>query len=193
MYYWIEQRPCTNCQVIKCAAEFVETATICMTCTATLNNLHKSEMAVKLCSSCQIVKPTTDFWKRARNVDGLCYACKLCEIKRRKQRIQNKMIDMKTCCRCRVTKPIKSFIADKHQSDGYIYYCKDCAKISRRKRRPDKIEVAIFKKTCSFCQLNKLSTEFHRSSRCHDKLNYYCKMCVHVKSLIRNKKEKLVT
>jgi len=105
----------------------------------------------KLCSSCSTIKPVTDFYKCAKEKDGLNYTCKACssewrkkyyaeniEKERERSRVGGKRLrakysaiqfefgDTKVCTRCGEEKPYLEFNKNSGNKSGLSSYCKEC-------------------------------------------------------------------
>lgn len=139
---------CKKCGVEKTIVEFPKrdktsdgTRHECRTCA---NARHKETRDLraakgypvvesKVCSSCNVEKPGTDFPKMIGSKDGLGYHCNGCvrvyQDNRRAFLKENGPTDPKsekTCTLCKVTKHVMGFASSPMSSDGYSPACKAC-------------------------------------------------------------------
>ena len=94
---------------------------------------------MKVCTSCEEVKPDTDFYQDHR--ENYRHRCKDClreqgrdyhcrNAARTPEQVETP--DHKTCSTCRDTLPASDFYTDRTKADGLRSRCKDCFKHRRR-------------------------------------------------------------
>lgn len=115
----------------------------------------------KICATCGIQKPSTEFYKDARKNDGLRNTCKKCSVwdKNYKQNISN--ILEKICIVCKELKPLEGFLRDDRTTLGYSTKCLACSQI----------------KLCRKCQTKKPLEDFGISNKSTDGRRYSCREC----------------
>lgn len=100
----------------------------------------------KRCSSCQVIKPATEFGASNDRKSGLRSRCKPCAAKRRKQRDKQRQAILKkmaldalgdtlTCKSCGEEKPIIKFARSPNSHIGFSRKCLVC--VSNDAKRPD--------------------------------------------------------
>lgn len=113
----------------------------------------------KHCSTCDSIKPVSDFYKCRSREDGLWFECKACacarsrkwrrehsergrEIQkgtRERRKAKNIHYERRTegtkyCTGCLKDKPVSEFYKNKKSPDGLKYHCADCARAEYQKR-----------------------------------------------------------
>lgn len=102
---------------------------------------------LKVCSSCKIEKPKSEYHLQKRTHDGLQCYCKSCKnIKlqeyKKKKLLNSPQIVEKSCSDCNTVKPVNSFQFNPLHSDMYNNFCKECKSlrdISYRKKNVKKL------------------------------------------------------
>ena len=151
---------------------------------------------MKICASCDIKKPFTEFHIDKASKDGFRFRCKAC-IKLYDQERSNKMAkldrvytaeDVKLCKHCREIKLISEFSRNLRNVDGKKSICKPCAIIEDKQRliNPEKqkqyaIDNPI--RVCNVCMTEKPRSEFsNRADRVTGK-SAICKSCSNLKGV----------
>jgi hypothetical protein len=108
------------------------------------------DIIYNLCSKCKLIKPSSEFYKDARNNNGLRYNCKMCTSRTPmiKYRNKNKKLNndhrinqmrtttlSKTCSKCHVIKSINEFNICRENKDSHHNLCKLCYRLYRNKAR----------------------------------------------------------
>lgn len=119
---------------------------------------HTPDVPQKQCPWCDKLLPVTgEFWATDKaRPDGLCHACKACQLKRRRElkataaeRKARKESGLKTCPRCERELPatLEYFYQEKRRKSFCLKsYCKQCeAKISRETRDKTKESERAYK------------------------------------------------
>lgn len=128
----------------------------------------------KECTKCKETLSFEAFRKEPRGKNGVRSCCKKCESKSQQERARlfkanfTGVFDLnlrKTCFSCKLKKHYSEFSCNGYTSDGLRSDCKPCANVRNKKNREKNIDKQkvneAFKKTCCFCQKEKLSTEFY--------------------------------
>ncbi len=98
-----------------------------------------NECTTKVCKTCQVEKPTSEFYKHPKGIHGVEGHCRTCKLKkykdetkelRQKREVErNKKLlrdGHKTCMSCQILKTADCFNKRSCSADGLAYYCKDC-------------------------------------------------------------------
>ena len=85
----------------------------------------------KVCTTCKVSKPISEFHKQKAGKYGVCSQCKVCEKERQKQRCANIIHVIpegatKICTTCNVEMPISGFTKTKLGKYGVCSQCKVC-------------------------------------------------------------------
>jgi hypothetical protein len=87
----------------------------------------------KVCTSCGILKPKSEYYKNSYKIDGLTSSCKFCKYlekkKKDKKYIEREFVstpEIKSCSKCKMEKGITSFGVVRVNADGRDYNCKSC-------------------------------------------------------------------
>ena len=159
------------------------------------NNIYKllkekNKIVCRICATCKINKPVTDYHKASHQPLGIEYSCKICRSIKNKQRLANKkekfvVLEEKECDKCKTTKSIDNFWKHIAYKDGYYIYCKDCGIEHRKEQQKiNKKEPEKFR-TCGKCNILKENSCFYNLESSYDGLNTICKECINER---RNKK-----
>jgi very-short-patch-repair endonuclease len=167
------------------------------------NNIYKllkekNKIVCRICATCKINKPVTDYHKASHQPLGIEYSCKICRSIKNKQRLANKkekfvVLEEKECDKCKTTKSIDNFWKHIAYKDGYYIYCKDCGIEHRKEQQKiNKKEPEKFR-TCGKCNILKENSCFYNLESSYDGLNTICKECINerrneIRNEIRNKK-----
>lgn len=90
----------------------------------------------KACTSCNVIKPLTEYHKRDETPDKLHYFCKACV---KAKSTPRESPESKKCARCKETKSRESF-NNHHRRDGLSVYCIQCLKEMREPLREQRKE-----------------------------------------------------
>jgi hypothetical protein len=180
----ITSKICSKCKIEKPISEFVVESCLksgyrgmCKECTSITNNKRQEKRIAtgfikketKICSSCKIEYPISNFSKRIALPDGLNIYCKYCEKLHRSNRIENFKNEgyiekeTKLCAKCKETKPISEFNKQASSKDGYRPHCRECQKLDRKKSINKRLlfgYVQISEKTCTQCNQTKPIDQF---------------------------------
>lgn len=98
-------------------------------------------METKVCPTCKVEKPTSEFFKAKAKRDGLQSCCKACHTARMKS-YQKRLNDgeretpeSKYCSGCKTLKPASDFSKARNQVSNLAPWCRDCMKEHRRIKR----------------------------------------------------------
>lgn len=99
---------------------------------------------VKICASCKLEKPLSEFHKMSASPDGYRPSCKVCRKERDNQPkiiLQRPLfIFSKVCARCQEEKPIEQFNRMSDTKDGYHVHCRHCQSEYNHQHRIDHLE-----------------------------------------------------
>ena len=156
------EKICTGCNIIYPLDNFYEDkqkfdkkGTKCKECFKKVQlreDKEKIEISEYCCATCQVIKPIDDFHKLSRSKTGHKYSCKMCELKKAKERYdKNKELEFsqlddkqeesknnivinseeetKNCSSCNNLKNISSFYKIKSKISAY---CIECSKEKQR-------------------------------------------------------------
>jgi len=160
----------------------------------------------KICNTCEIEKPITDFSKRTnrKTPENQCRACAASYTARYRTRNAIKLKEKqsspgytppssKKCNTCIIIKPITEFNKDSSSKDGFKNYCKTCNSKIMAKYHSDHHEEEAAKraalrspkpfqdpnnKTCTKCKIEQPVENFYALKRRGNKPNSICKKCV---------------
>jgi len=76
---------------------------------------------LKRCTKCQQSKPTTEFRKYSRGIDGLAGSCKACARQKKSPKARRKK-----CARCKLSRNPGDFHPHGGRSDGLTRLCRHC-------------------------------------------------------------------
>lgn len=92
-----------------------------------------STMNGKVCKTCNVTKPFSEFWLHKKSKDGYRWSCKICEgqnnkasVETRKEKEELGKQEKKQCSQCEVAKPFSSFYKEKKGKFGLKSKCKQC-------------------------------------------------------------------
>lgn len=160
---------------------------------------------VKVCSTCKVEKPKSEFNKNASARDGLKSQCKECTTSADKKRVLvNKLKNVrgvdttgiKVCSVCKEKKPKSAFYKNMSSRDGLYSRCKECDSRDMRTRR-ERIRLAneetrawlentqVSEKRCPTCGEIKSSDGFYSKISTPSGLSTYCKECERQKSKLK--------
>lgn len=115
----------------------------------------------KLCETCGIIKPITEFYKNSIKKDGIDYRCKDCHNlsqKKRREYLKNHpeehiIPEERKCPICKKVKSAKEFTKCNTRLSGITSECRRCR---RESRRNDALEFCKFKSRfhCKLCGEN---------------------------------------
>ena len=151
----------------------------------------------KICCTCKIIKPFSDFHKDRGRKTGRADTCKSCLERRKTLNIekiaqQNASTLQKTCYRCNTTKHISQFGVRYETADGRSRYCKSCRCVGSQKGSLPPSEIVDNSdgtRICNKCHIAKpLLTAFRNSSSSKFGKEGQCRDCVQegVKTHINN-------
>jgi hypothetical protein len=154
----------------------------------------------KICFTCGVSKPVSEFSKDKQKKDGLRPNCNECRSKKRKAEYDKgkeaeykqsrltlpKIVRTeKVCGDCHVLKPITDFQHNKYHIDGYASECRECVSkrrkdLSERNKAANLITgITITEKRCPVCGETLPVSEFFKSVLTKDGLHRRCKQCEH--------------
>jgi len=92
----------------------------------------------KICFTCKIEKPVSEFGEDAGRPDGFNYECKLCSKIRRKKKkdyLSSYAVlpETKMCATCHTEKQASLFNKDRYSTDGLCFECRECVGIRNRR------------------------------------------------------------
>jgi hypothetical protein len=93
---------------------------------------------------------------------------------------------LKQCTKCQQTKEYTEFGKRSRKGDGYNSWCKECARVAVKQARVKneartQIDIPEYK-ICGICGEIKPHTQYSKSKREKDGLNYMCSDCVSAKA-----------
>lgn len=144
---------------------------------------EKNKIVCRICATCKINKPVTEYHKSIHQPLGIEYSCKECRSIKNKQKLENKkekfvVLEQKECNKCKITKSIDNFWKHIAYKDGYYIYCKECGTEYRKEQqKTNKKEPEKFR-TCGKCNILKENIYFNNLECSYDGLNTICKQCL---------------
>ncbi len=143
------------------------------------------KMTNKICTSCKINKPLSEFHKSKTNKDKHHKQCKVCRSTRKLQPLVKD--GMKTCSRCKIEKEISCFSKARGIKSGLASWCKECTSIVAKNKRKPITEARLIAKakfrsvegyrTCTKCNIEQPITEFRRCGSPKNMRRSDCKTC----------------
>ncbi len=162
----------------------------------------------KVCYTCKIEKPVTEFNQR-KIKGGYTYKsdCKICEKNyQHNLHVKEQLLPMyielepdklKTCNRCNETKQIINFSLCNTRTGLYYNFCKHCQSISNKEYEKKVLEskknipkIIISEKKCSCCDIIKPADSFCNKSRSKDGKSSQCRECSSSKQSVYRKENK---
>ena len=142
---------------------------------------------MKVCRTCKVEKPRSEYYAAKTTKDGLhgsCKACFLAKQKAYKDRVKTEgkvAVAEKACPACGQTKPIAEFHRDRSTRDGHAWACKLCIRAKVDKRYVELVQrgeiVVPEHATCARCGEVKPSEAFNRHRGRATGLDGTCKAC----------------
>ncbi|DBA83718.1 TPA: hypothetical protein ACH3X1_006255 [Trebouxia sp. C0004] len=210
----LTEKECPHCKKVKPAEGFYRYSlsqdglyNICKLCHADQAKARQEAKAgmcpppEKVCSSCRLTKPSTEFYTNKTAADMLHSLCKTCHGDKCRSRASGNyevsVVD-KHCRACGQVKPSEDFPRNRMNKDGLHSYCKPCqnAKCAQYQRnslaakqegRPvveAPVDVTLPEeaftthKECKACHEVKPLAEYYRSVTNRDGLVSKCKRCM---------------
>ncbi|CAL8468274.1 g7814 [Coccomyxa elongata] len=139
----------------------------------------------KICTSCKVDKPASDFWASRTSRDGLqhfCIPCKVIEAEAAGLTAPSTRVTASeaVCTRCKQLKPGADFYRNSSKKTGLHSRCKVCSEEWQKQRReklrelpPDR-SADVEYKVCGRCHAAKPSEEFSRDNNSRDGLSNHC-------------------
>jgi len=148
-----------------------------------------SEELHRICSSCKVDKPVSQFYKDVRKSLGVSHKCKTCKnadianLRLRRANTEKVIPEEKRCPRCETVKSCKEFSNSKVCKDGLYPYCKICAKAMIVARQTMNASNPIIldvsgTKTCITCNIEKPYTAFRINNKTADSISQSCTECL---------------
>lgn len=142
----------------------------------------KGKIQTRICATCKIDKPLTEYHKNSHQKLGREYRCKVCRSSKNKERLVKKRVktvipDTKLCGMCNEEKLSDNFWKSIGYKDGLYKFCKPCGYIVRKKQREKFSKSDKKMKKCSTCNQIKSVKEFGNLQASSDGLQYKCCIC----------------
>lgn len=132
------------------------------------------DIVSKICSTCKQEKPISEFHKQKGSATGYRCACKVC---RKQESLRYYWSDPEKCRESNRNKL-------KRNPEKWRAYEK--AQREKWNKTPQRIYHPSGEKACTSCGIVKPLSEYHKRDETPDKLHYFCKTCVKVKSSPRD-------
>ena len=136
----------------------------------------------KMCSSCCVIKPLTDFHHNKSRVDGFAPWCKECQnpasrdsARKRKKIGKYNFVEGKTCPRCGAYKKAICFSKDSSRIDCLTVYCKVCMNFEKREKYKNNPLNYLLRAKKYF--LSKLGMDLDDYSKVEKSQNKVCAIC----------------
>lgn len=134
---------------------------------------------MKLCKSCDTIKDESEFYKNRRMKDGLGCYCKICESKKKTERLRRKSRELgkspryytldaredrkngiKFCPGCKRKRLLTEFSSNKAARDGIASHCLECSRLLSKKHHNPETRHTDYVRNKSRIRNNKLLREF---------------------------------
>ena len=143
------------------------------------------KMTDKICISCKINKPLSEFHKSKTNKDKHHKQCKIC--RSTKKPLPFIKAGMKLCSRCKIEKELSYFSKTTGIKSGLASWCKECSSIVAKNKRKPITEARLEAKarfnstegyrTCTKCDIEQPIANFRRCGGSKNSRRSDCKTC----------------
>lgn len=133
-------------------------------------------MNKKICTKCNIIKDTNQFYKLKTGKFGVDSKCKECKSEYEKNKnVEYNPNEFKVCKGCNIKKTTTDFHKHKSKKFGVDSRCKQCKNQYEKNRNNQYDPNAI--KLCGICKIEKPSTKFNKNKAGKFGIRSQCKQC----------------